>query len=259
LKENGKNTLCEIIRQKIGTNSTTKLISEKRSISLYPSLTPDGSGYIYCSNRINGKYALWLRKFKGTARSRLSKGLNQDFSSSVSPNGSKVVFTSIPSEGEELEIWTLDVNSGLPSQLGTGYDPQVSPNGKTIMFLLNDPESKRSHIWTMDFDGGDRTQLTSSDTHDIRDPRWSPDGKVIVFASNEGKDDKGRQNFDIWMMNADGSKLKQLTMNGSHDDKPCFDRHGEQVYFRSNRGTKWNIWSLKLGERYSDKKRTFEM
>jgi Tol biopolymer transport system component len=75
--------------------------------------------------------------------------------------------------------------------------------------------------------------------------RWSPDGRWIVYASNEGRDSKGRRNFDIWLMAADGSARTQLTTNGSWDDSPCWDRAGELVYFRSNRGAAWNIWRLK--------------
>jgi len=46
------------------------------------------------------------------------------------------------------------------------------------------------------------------------------------------------------MMNADGSAPTQLTTNGSRDDSPCFDREGKKIYFRSNRGGNWNVWSF---------------
>src|SRR5207249_2640612 len=64
-------------------------------------------------------------------------------------------------------------------------------------------------------------------------------------ASNEGRDSKGRRNYDIWLMAADGSSRTQLTTNGSWDDAPCWDHKGEFIYFRSNRGGAWNIWRLK--------------
>ena len=41
------------------------------------------------------------------------------------------------------------------------------------------------------------------------------------------------------------SSYTQLTTNGSLDDCPCWDRKGEYIYFRSNRGGVWNIWRFK--------------
>ena len=64
----------------------------------------------------------------------------------------------------------------------------------------------------------------------------------MVYASNEGVDASGKRNFDIWMMDADGTNKTQLTTNGSHDDWPCWDREGRTIYFRSNRGGMWNVW-----------------
>ena len=61
------------------------------------------------------------------------------------------------------------------------------------------------------------------------------------------------------MMKADGAAAQQLTTNGSHDDKPCFDRHGEKIFFRSNRGIYWNIWRFKLDKRFSDSRQGFQM
>ena len=94
----------------------------------------------------------------------------------------------------------------------------------------------------MGADGSGETQLTQSIDHDEVDPGWSPDGQRIVFASNEGLDSRGQNNFDIWMMTADGSNRMQLTTNGSRDDQPAFGMGGTFIYFRSNRGGFWNIW-----------------
>ena len=100
----------------------------------------------------------------------------------------------------------------------------------------------------MDANGGNPTQLSTSTTscNDI-DPRWSIDGKRIVFASNRGSV-QGRQNYDIWIMDADGGHLTQLTTNSSCDDKPVFAPDGKTIFFRSNRGLVWDVWVMTLND-----------
>jgi Tol biopolymer transport system component len=87
-----------------------------------------------------------------------------------------------------------------------------------------------------------RRALSQNTNYRIEDPRWSPDGKWIVYASNEGLDSRKVQNYDIWLMAANGSKRTQLTTNGSEDRSPCWDHDGKTIHFLSNRGGAWNIW-----------------
>ncbi|RMD81073.1 MAG: hypothetical protein D6820_05740 [Lentisphaerae bacterium] len=255
--KNGK-VQSQIWKQEIGSKATTRLSSEN-DLALFPTFVPDGTAIVYCSNRMSGKFSLWRRSFVGSGWTRISGGLTQDFSSSVSPNGAQIAYTGFPPDGEVLQIWTINIDGRLPTQLCAGFDPQISPDGKKILFLRPSVDTKVPQLWIMDFDGGGETQLTDNTKYIVKDARWSPDGKAIVFASNEGKDSKNRNNFDIWMMMRDGSKKTQLTVNGSHDDKPCFDRRGEQIFFRSNRGGVWNIWSFKLSERFSKSRTGFRV
>ncbi len=96
-------------------------------------------------------------------------------------------------------------------------------------------------------DGSEPTQITQGIEYSDIDPYWSPDGSYIVFASNRGQAG-GQRNYDIWIMNADGSNPKQLTTNGSVDDRPIISSNGRTIFFRSNRGLKWDIWVRELVE-----------
>ena len=52
--------------------------------------------------------------------------------------------------------------------------------------------------------------------------------------------------YDIYIMDADGGNLTQLTTNSSRDDKPVFAPDGKTVFFRSNRGLVWDIWTMQI-------------
>jgi TolB protein len=79
--------------------------------------------------------------------------------------------------------------------------PEFSPDGKWLAFYML---GKQQDIFRIRPDGTDLRQLTD-DIHVDRMPRWSPDGKRIAFISTRtGK-------FEIWMMDPDGSGLRQIT------------------------------------------------
>ncbi len=85
-------------------------------------------------------------------------------------------------------------------------------------------------IYTMDDDGSDITLLT--DTLSPRSPRWSPDGKQIVFSRLKGP--KDTEQWHIFLMNADGSNIRQLTAPDDtyRDAHPSFSPDGKSIIFK---------------------------
>jgi len=72
-----------------------------------------------------------------------------------------------------------------------------------------------------------RIQLTDNPAADYK-PSWSPDGLQIAFTSNRDGDD------EIYVMNADGSGLRQLTVNTAFDCCPDWSPDGSKLVFNSN-------------------------
>jgi WD40 repeat protein len=212
---------------------------------LFPSFTPDGQYLAFSSNRTSTNPTLWRIKVDGGGGiTNITSSLSEDYSPCVSPDGGIIVYASNPPSAEEPQIWTVNINGTLPTQLREGENPQFTPDGKKILFVRIDKTSGTKQIWFMNIDGTAETQLTQNVDYDAIDPKCSPDGQWIVYASNEGLDSKQRRNYDIWLMAADGSKKTQLTTNGSRDDGPCWDHTGKFIYFRSNRGGTWNVWRV---------------
>ncbi|HEX8247511.1 MAG TPA: protein kinase [Pyrinomonadaceae bacterium] len=82
--------------------------------------------------------------------------------------------------------------------------PALSPNGED--YVLRYPSKIHEDIAIFSREGTNLRYLTSDSFRD-RTPRWSPDGKHIAFAS----DRSGK--YQIWMINADGSNLRQITFS----------------------------------------------
>jgi len=88
-------------------------------------------------------------------------------------------------------------------------------------------------IYSMNPDGSQVVQITADGT-DNREPDWAPNGSQIAFKStrnDEGTNPEG--DFEIFVMDADGSKLRQLTNDSRDDRHPVFSADGKSIYYVS--------------------------
>ncbi|RME43238.1 MAG: hypothetical protein D6796_13390, partial [Caldilineae bacterium] len=69
-------------------------------------------------------------------------------------------------------------------------------------------------------------------------PALSPDGKRVAFMSNR------EDNWDIYVINIDGSGLKRLTTDAAQDGLPVWSPDGKAIAFVSNRGGPWAMWAM---------------
>ena len=79
-------------------------------------------------------------------------------------------------------------------------------------------------------------QLTNNEAKDFY-PHFSPDGTRIVFAA------KRNDNYDIFIMNADGSDEIQLTLDALDDTTPTWVGDG-RIAFSSARTEDWELYLI---------------
>ncbi len=119
--------------------------------------------------------------------------------------------------------------------------------GKPGKVAFDSSRNGSTDIYTVNPDGSGLTRLTNKDPFDDdvygpsdRSPSWSPDGKTIVFHSNravlEGTFRAGRSpggaDPDIWVMNADGSGMRNLTGDSTADETdPHFSFDGTKIVY----------------------------
>ncbi len=120
-----------------------------------------------------------------------------------------------------------------PTTLITDESPRFSPDGRNIIFDSN--RTGDFEIFIMGRAGTDPTNITNDLAID-QTPAFSPDGGQVVFISNRLN---GFQNpegdFEVFLMDQDGSNLQQLTQNTKSDRDPVFSPDGGQILFVSDR------------------------
>lgn len=150
---------------------------------------------------------------------------------------------------DDYDIFSIGMNGqGLHRMTSTpGYDAEatVSPDGKSIVFTST--KDGDLDLYAMNLDGTHVRRLTTEIGYD-GGAFFSPDSKRIVYRAshpkNPGELDAYRtllaQNLvepgrlEIFVMNADGSDRRQVTVNGSSNFAPYFHPDGKRIIFSSS-------------------------
>jgi hypothetical protein len=120
-----------------------------------------------------------------------------------------------------LQIGIFDLKNGWKTQItslnkGLTYDPAWSPDGSKIAYVST--QTGMTEIFVYDLGTRKSRQLTfSSGVVYNQRPTWSPDGRMIAFKSNR---DTGH--FQIWVMNADGSDMHNISNSPYNDIDPVW-------------------------------------
>lgn len=90
--------------------------------------------------------------------------------------------------------------------------------------------------------GGAPTRVTRHPATDAS-PTWSPTGGQIAFESNRNGDWNSENDSDIYVTNANGTKVHEVTFSNAFDGDPAWGRSGK-IAFESMRTGNSDIWTV---------------
>src|SRR5437016_4148640 len=191
------------------------LLTEKKSggqIFLAPALSNDGNRIAFLSNgsfkRGEVFIDLWL------ADARTGKRIKRLVESTTNPNF------------EELRL--LYSQSSF-SNGGHMLAFTAQRQGKDVMYVIDVPSASVRR----------RIDLPSIDA--IWSPVWSPDDRQIAFSGTHGGI------TDLYIVDADGKNLRQLTNDEYGDLQPSWSPDGKTLAFATEHSPATNLSNLKLG------------
>jgi Tol biopolymer transport system component len=214
---------------------------------------PDFSkGYVWA---IYPSYDIFTANADGSNVKQLTDTDGYDAEATISPNGKKIVFTTMRSG--DLDIYTMDTDGRNVKRLTTelGYDGGAffSADSKQIVYRSYHPQTPEQvarykqklaenliepntfEVWVMNADGTNKRQVTRLGAASFA-PYFFPDAKRIIFASNVN--DPKRRNFDLYSIKVDGTGLERITYEETFDGFPMFTPDGKKLVFASNRNAK---------------------
>jgi len=180
--------------------------------------------------------------------------------------GSVLALPAQPGFAASRSVYAVDLEdgAGVPGSIirlsppGDFFQPMVNRDGSSVVFWGKHKNEAGFNIWRTDLDTKVPVNLTRTNAVSGH-PFWSADGETIVFFSTRGLSsetgwsmkthfDTNRSPRNIWAMQRDGSRLRQLTRGDFADDRPCISPDGKHVVFVSNRGGGpfLSLWSVAM-------------
>ena len=190
-----------------------------------PAWSPDGTKLAFVSRR-DSNPEIYVMNADGSGQTRLTNSAADDLAPAWSPDGTKLAFVS--RRDGNLEIYVMNADGSNPVRLTNNTagdeDPVWSPDGSKIAFATD--RDGNFEIYAMNADGGSPVRLTTNAIPDL-EPDWSPDGARIAFTRFAGC---GYYycDYDVWVMNADGSGAALLTTAGI-DVEPAWSPDGALI------------------------------
>lgn len=166
---------------------------------------------------------------------------------------------------DSFDIFVSDLDGNITAQLTDlpGYDAEatVSPKGDKIVFTST--RSGDLELYTMNLDGSNVKQITDELGYD-GGAFFSPDGSKLIFRASRPKTPEAIKKYkdllaeglveptemELFICDADGSNLKQLTFLGNANWSPFFHPSGKKILFSSNfeaeKGFPFNLYFIDI-------------
>lgn len=225
-------------------SNTRQLVTEgARSGEGY--FSADGSEFIYQAEVAgNPFYQIFLMDLETEEAHMVSTGIGLTTCSWIHPTMDRVMFSSTHEDPDALAKQAEEIairESGEDRPYGWDYDPHYE-------------------IYQADKQGGNLVNLTNTEGYDA-EGSYSADGSKILFASNREAysrtlsqaeqalfDDDASYFMDLYIMDADGSNVEQLTFSPGYDGGPFFSPDNEKVVWRrfNPDGNSAEIWTMDI-------------
>ena len=219
----------------------------------YPSISPDGNTVAF-----SYKEDLYLVDSDGGEARQLSSNPAYDYSPVWSPDGKTIAFAS--DRYGNFDIYAVSIDGGVPVRITTHSAKDTpwtfTPDGKNIIFSsrIQDPassalfpKSSMTELYSVSVKGGRPVQLLGTPAEEVS--FIGKDGSFLY------QDCKGGENIwrkhhtssitrDIWKY--DGKNHVKLTSFEGEDRSPRVSKDGKTVYYLSERGGSFNVYSFSV-------------
>jgi TolB protein len=189
-----------------------------------------GSHIYFVSDR-TGHKEIWSMDYDGNNQKQITHYNNTCITPSVSPDGTKLAFTTFATGNPSIFVFSLETGRKLlfyNQKVSLNATPNFAPDGKKILFASS--ANGYTNIFESDLDGSHLQRISNTRKIEV-EPKVNPKtGTDIVFVSGRS----GPQ--QIWRMSRDGTNAEMLTAGEGDASNPSWHPNGQIVAFAWTRG-----------------------
>jgi TolB protein len=163
---------------------------------------------IYFVSDRSGHKEIWVMDYDGSNQRQLTHQGSTSLSPRVSPDGSRLAFSSLTKSGWDILMYSVDLNRvvSFPRFGGTNLSPSWSPDG--LHLALSSSRGGSPEIYICDSSGANLQRMTTGKGPDVS-PVWNrKTGAQLAFVSGS----TGLP--QVYTMGADGTNQQRMTDQG---------------------------------------------
>src|SRR5919109_650558 len=190
----------------------------------------NGKISFWSDRAFGGRAQVFVMSPDGTGLRQLTRGPERDTQASWSPDGRRVSFVRVRSEDAAPSIWVVAADGGRAHRVAAGGSAAWAPNRKRLAV-------GGFGLTLMRPDGTRRKTIVAGETEVAA---WSRDGSRILFTRFR------RGNAEVYVVRADGKRLRRLTRHPGEDYAADFSPDGRKILFSSDRTGLRQVYVMNL-------------
>lgn len=156
-----------------------------------------------------------------------------------SPIENRIIFASQRESDRRWRLYTAWGDGSLEVNLRReGKSPTFAPDGYRFAFESCNDSGNQCGLWVSNLEHSEFEAQPILVDPQAKSPDWSPLGEEIAYMAN------ANNNWDLYLVNSDGSNVRRLTDNPANDGLPVWSPDGKWLAFVSDRSGQWSVWLL---------------
>jgi TolB protein len=204
-----------------------------------------GTRIYFVSNR-SGHDEIWGMDWDGNNQKQLTNLRSLSIMPGVSPDGSRVAFTTYARGTPRIMIVNTETSRLLPfynQEASLNTTPNFTPDGKEIYYSSS--ASGLPQIFAAALDGQGFHRISHRDAIEV-EPKVNPKNpNIIYFVSGPGPQ-------QIYKMNPQGADVERITNGEGEASNPAWNPDGQHIAFSWTRGYatgNWNVFVMDVASR----------